>query len=100
MIKAVGNHVLVRQTMTAEKKSSLIMPGGAKDETPYKVTYEILGIGDGELCKNTSLKVGDNILFDRNSQAAYMEEIERKQGELVILEGLFFINDIVGKVEK
>mgnify|MGYP006362758221 FL=1 len=96
MIKAIGNNVLLRQTMTAEKKSSIILADGAKDDTKYAIEFEVLSIGDGPLYKESTLKVGDNVFLDRTAQASHIEEIERKQGELVILEGIFFVNDIVG----
>lgn len=68
MIKLTGEFVLIEELPVEEKTSGgIFIPGGTKDDA---IRGKVIEIGPGEKRKKdgrikpTTLKVGDNILFD------------------------------------
>ena len=92
-MKVLGRRVLIEQLMV-EKQQAIILPGSAKNEEKYDVTFTVLQLGD-ECPKDATLKVGDKPIFGKYVDFNGVKVVEKSK-EKEVLHVIVGYDDIIG----
>lgn len=92
-MKAIGNYVLVRQTVKKKVKNIILPKSAEENKDNYIISFEILQFGKeaDKKAKELDIKVGDKPIFSSHSQPQIVNIVD-KETMLIIIH----IEDILG----